>query len=555
MHSSSRRAFLTTSSLAAAGLSLGLGSPGYARAMRTIPARSKQPVGAFFPDLIDPALLRRLAVMGVDAARQAGASYADIRVGDRRLFSMRHSEIVPVPTSTLDFEYVYGLRVLVDGTWGFTFGIDPTADGLVRAARAVVATTRGIAQFSPRVTPLAPTPVVQGEWATPVQIDPFSVSPDAHEKMLGAYCDAAQRVRDGLLWGNPRFVWTSETRVFASTDGSLVTQRLARAEPKVFVENRRPYGARVVLPLMEFSPASAGFEIALGANLQERIKQVAEEAARLASYPRGEAEVGRYEAVVDGTVLGSVFTATLARALEMDRVTGEDADGAGTSMLAPIHEVLGQPLFSPLLNVTAERTAPMYGAARWDDEGVTTASYPVIRRGTVVDYFTTRSSAPMLAAWYAKNGKPMQSHGAAIAWTPALVPTGCASQLTMAASDTRGMTLDALAAQLSHGILARSLGIERDVYSDPQLSGGTFTPVMLYEVKRGQITRHLRGGAVQFNTKRFWNSLTTLGDSSTLQSSTHVDYRGPMWVPATLPIVAPAAQLRQLEVLQFGRRG
>lgn len=545
----SRREFLAMAQSGIAYASLGL--PRVANICSTpLPIRSRHPVSSFFPEVVDPETLRSLALTGVDMARQAGADYADVRIADGRAFELYWTDPTSLwPESLMNFEYAYGIRVKVNGAWGFTFGVDPTTDGIARAARAAVGAARGVAKFTAHISEMMPTPIARGEWATPVQIDPFAISPDTHVKMLGAYIDASQRVRNGD-YAVLSFRWFAETRVFASTEGALITQRLARAIPRVEVQAKFPLRETgVVLPVPGVGPSSGGFEIAMGPALQERVKATTEEAVRLANYPETEADVGRYETVIDGTVVGRVLGKTLGPALEIGRILGYETDGAGTSFLSPADEVLGQTLFSPHLTVTSDRALPHCGAAKWDDEGVATEPFSVIEQGRVVDYFTTRVSSPELSTSYAKIGSPLRLHGCATAWTPMTSPTGCASQLTVGTGPA-GMTLDKLVAQISNGILACGT---YSVNSDQQLASGSFSARMLYEVKRGRITRRLKGGAIQFSTKPFWKAIVAMGDTSTVQDCVHTDVRGTPWTSTVLPIVAPAALLNQVDLIRMGR--
>jgi TldD protein len=404
---------------------------------------------------------------------------------------------------------------------------------------------------------MMPAPVVRGEWTTPVQIDPFAVSPDAHAKVLGAFTDTGNRVKDGGLDMPARLQWTAETRVFASSDGSLTTQRLLRSKPNIWVTGQLPRVLRkegaIRLPVEGFAPASAGFESVTGLEVHDRIKATVEEAVRLASYPEVGVNVGRYEAVLDGSAMAAILGGTLAPALELDRVFGREADGVGTSFLAPISQVLGRTSFSPHLTVTANRAAPAYGAAKWDDEGVAVTPFPVIQRGAVVDYFTTRTSAPALAAWYRATGQSVQSRGSAVAWAATASPVGCASQLAMD-SGARGATLDALLARMSNGIFIRGVqdrGVAT-IVSDQQLASGLCVPMAVFEVKRGQITRRVRGAALQFRTTKFWNAIAALGDATTQQHFVWDGVRGETWAETTLPVVAPAAQFRDVDVCQIG---
>jgi TldD protein len=231
-------------------------------------------------------------------------------------------------------------------------------------------------------------------------------------------------------------------------------------------------------------------------------------------------------------------------ALELDRVLGLTTDAGGTSFLAPPEQVLGKPLFSSALSVASDRGLPHLGAAKWDDEGVETEAFPVVRQGAVVDYFATRATVPALASWYGTQGMPVKSHGSAVAWLPTRAPIGSASSLTVSPGAT-GVTLDTLTKQLVNGVLVRSVTY---THSDQQLTSGSFYPYMLFEVKKGQITRRLRHGAVQFSTKKFWKSITTVGDASSVQAYVRNGAHGQPWVPTIQPIMAPAAHVQELNV-------
>jgi len=503
--------------------------------------------------MVDPETLRALALAGVDAATHAGASYADVRVGDTRKWRIDWSmpDLMPLPYSDIFLQYGFGVRVRVGSAWGFAFGVDPTPDGVAHAARTAVATARGMARVSGTPDATVSVPVVKGEWKSPFEIDPFTISPDAHAKMLGAFIDAAQRVRYGNVYAL-QFYWIGETRVFASSEGSLTTQHTMRSLPKVDVYAKsRLRVAGIRLPVPGFVPASVGFECMMGSAAQERIKATTEEAAQLMNYPEADADVGRYDAIIDGAILGEILATTVMQALDLGRALGQDADGAGTSFLAPVDEIVGQQLFSPQLSVVADRSLPYFGAAKWDDEGVATETFPVIEKGRVVDYFTTRFTAPTLSTWYAKRGHPMRAKGSAVAWAPTTSPVGAGSQLIVAPG-TSGPTLEAMLKQLTNGVLLRGVS-DWSVSSDQQLSGGSFSPQMLFEVKKGQITRRLLGGMAQFRTKSFWKDITMMGDSTTVQSRAHIDWRGETYAKAVQPVLSPAARVSSLDMLQIGR--
>jgi TldD protein len=528
-----RREFLAVSALSLAQLGWDRSRVG-----QLIPERSSLPMTAFIPDPVTPDRLRALAQIAVDTAKQRGASYADVRIASaRRLFVAAGA--LPSPMLELRYECTYGVRTLVDGIWAFAYGVEFTPDAVAAAARSAVTTARGLKAYVLPRPPMPARPAVNGEWMVPVGIDPFAVSPDDHAKMTGAYKAAAERVLDGEH-SKIEFVWTSEARVFASTEGSLITQHLRGVEPRVEVKGFCLPAGEAILRVRGFPAGAAGFECMTDPELQDRIKATTEDARQLASYPFGETEVGRYPAVFDGISAGMMLSSTLAPALEMDRVLGYEADSVGTSFLAPTRDMLGQQLFSPALSLIADRTPLRYGGAKWDDEGVETEQFPVIQHGRVVDYFATRTSA-------AASESSVRPRGTAVAYTPANLPISRATHLTVPANPS-GPSFTEMVKGMTKGVLVLNA---RTVHTNQQLAGGLLQPEMLFEVKGGRITRRLRGGAVQFRSKVLWNGVTGVGNETTTYDALNPMFEGEVWRKVSFH--APALQFKEVDVIQLGR--
>src|SRR5688572_7278221 len=120
--SSSRRTFLAASGLAACGL------PGLRGVAWAGPPTSRQPAPAWAPPMADGGARQiaegqlvtdePLARAALDAATQAGASYADVRLvlWRREQISVRDDHVSGLGQRE---DYGLGVRVLVDGAWGF----------------------------------------------------------------------------------------------------------------------------------------------------------------------------------------------------------------------------------------------------------------------------------------------------------------------------------------------------------------------------------------------------------------------------------------------------
>jgi len=545
MSLSTRRDFLATTSLALAGTVVGrrLG------AQRLSPEASRSSLSAadFLPTPMAALDLRALATSAVDAAKSAGATYADIRVAERHFMSV-DAGMDPLNGNTeLESKFLYGVRVLAAGRWAFVHGTIPTADTVAAAARSAVTTAQGYAKLAPSRADFAPAPAVTGEWTTPLQRDPFTVPLQEHVALLNAYAGAAGRVRGGGM-GNRMIEWTRETRVFASTEGALTTQTLVQSVPKVGIIADRGMGL-VQLLVPALAPASGGYERLTVPSIQDQIQTVTEEAVRWASLPRRSMDVGRYPVVFDGVSLGTTLLHTFGTGLELDRVLGYEANASGTSYLSPPNELVGTPVANPLLTVTGERSAPHVSAVRWDDEGVEAQSFPVITRGTLETYYGSRQTVPALRGGESdRAGRPGATpglQGCAVA-SDASCPVVVRPPHLVIAPGQGTATLDDLCQGIAHGLVLCEC---RWVSMDQQLSSGSFPIVsLLLEIERGKVVRRVEGNVLQFTTAKLWKSLTTLGDAGTVRTNAVELVKGLPWRWFTQGATAPAALIKDVDV-------
>jgi TldD protein len=551
-----RRTFVTAASLASAATLLGtrrLDALGQTVRLPAGVGSSPLPADAFFPDPIAPLDLRHLATRAIEAATQAGATYADARIGERHLLELRNFYSQPdvYMTSTL----TYGVRVLVDGAWAFVHGSVPTVDAITTSARHAVTEARMYASLAVRRAELAPAPVATGEWATPVQVDPFAVPLRDHGAMMATYTQLSDRTPHTQLGANPVFLWTREARVFASSEGALTTQRLCGVSPSMGVAAPEVFGwVNLRFPLV--AATAGGYEIlADPARHGEAFITLAENVLRYQRLPRVSMDVGRYPVAVDGSAMGMMFGRTVATALELDRVLGEEADASGTSYLSPPLELLGTAIASPKLTVTATRALPTPSAARWDDEGVMPHDYPVISEGRLVNYHTSRWTAPALRTWYERQGQPLHSNGCAVATDAGEPPAVRAPHLSVMPS-LASASLEALCRDVKDGVLV--LGTE-DLAIDQQFASGSISATrdgpnvgVILKLAKGKIVARVAGNGLNTVTKKLWKEqLVALGDASTVQQTDFQTRKGMPWRESLQSTSAPAALFKDVDVVAF----
>jgi len=555
-----RRRFLTASSLALTGDLLtpsfrGLWAASSSPTTRvvTVPTHSAAPVSHFFEPIADPATMRTAATAAIDAAMHAGAEWADIRLGDRRTYGGFDNTVT----------YSFGLRARVGGAEAFVGGGDPTTDRLVQAARSAVATARGLSTVGEcpanSAHGLTPVPAATGEWRAPMEIDPFAVSIDEHDH-VGQTLNGLDDVRLSQLGVGRSFMYSveAETRVNASSDGTLVTQCLGGvviSENTVRTSNwrlRHPgEGEQVRIPFPGYRSATAGFEVIARQTRFAQIEQAAHELRRYEALPYGTVDVGRYNVIFDGATHAGLLQAALVPMLSLRRVLGYDADIGGTSPWGPIEDMMGQPLFSPLLSLQIECAPPALGACRWDAEGVTAVGGPLITNGTLVNYITTRATHALLASRLAamrRAGKGMALSTPLLGSTTAALAFNQPAEYPMAVSmpaAVTGGTVDELAKQMGTGLVV--LGGDTDV--NPEGTGGRTYPMLMLEVKGGKLVRRLYGASLQFSTQKIFKSLKALGETSTVAERTGQQWMGFPEHRWRNSLTAPAALYTGVDVL------
>jgi TldD protein len=454
----------------------------------------------------DPAM-RELALKAVDAARAAGAEYADARVAQNRsqFVSTRERRVQGLADSET---FGVGVRALVNGAWGFAATAELTADAVAAVARQAVAQAKANRAAMKRPVALAPVGVVaKGEWTSPIKVDPFQVPVADKVALLLAANEAALKVR-GARFVTSGMSFLREEKTFANTDGALTQQTIYRASPNMNITavsaDNSDFQSR---QSTEVAPRGLGYEHVTDSDFVGNAAKWAEEAVqKLAAKP---VEVGRYDLILHPSNLFLTIHESVAHPTELDRVLGFEANYAGTSFVTPPEKILGQLKYgSPLMNIRADRSqAGSLAACGWDDEGVKPEEYDIIKSGVVVDYQTTREQAPYLDWWYKKQGKAVRSHGNSYAQSWADVQFQRMPNVSLLPGE-KDLVWDDLIAATDRGIAIVGNG---SFSIDQQRYNGQFAGQLFYEIRGGKVVGMLKDVAYQFRTPEFWGSLDMIG--------------------------------------------
>jgi TldD protein len=437
-----RRDFLRHSALATAGLSV-LGRPGSLH-------------GILSPSAAGPVLEgdpRALAMRGLEAARTAGAHYADIRINTNRMqgLSTRDRRVTGLSDNVTSG---FGIRVLVDGTWGFAASGIVTVDEVVRVAERAVEQAR--ANRAAQRAPVELAPVVaepDGVWRSPIRIDPFEIPIEEKVDLLLAANRAALEVNRARFVNSSMF-FLREEKSFASTDGTFTHQILHRSLPRMTVTAVAPDGSDFqTRTSTDVPPMGLGYEHVLDSGFLERAPGWAEDAVRkLDARP---VTPGTYDLVLLPTHLWLTIHESIAHPTELDRIMGYEANYAGTSFIWPLEEYLGRFRYGPeLMNVQAERSTPgALSVAAWDDEGVAPSEYLIVRDGILWDLQTTRELVGYMEEWYRRSGQPISSRGQSYAQSWADIQFHRMPNINLLPNPDRDVPLEELIEGVERGIM------------------------------------------------------------------------------------------------------
>jgi TldD protein len=441
---------------------------------------------------------RELADIAMEAARKAGASYADIRICTYSNQNIAARDRIIVSGGgryggvNLDSESSgFGIRSLVNGAWGFASSPRITKDEIMRVAKlsAEVGKASALARKEPLT--LVPVEAYVDHWQTPIQKNPFKIPRNKKVDLLLTISDRLLK-KENIIRVTSFMNFTHESKYFASTIGSYIEQDIFRSEVAYTavaykdgeVKTRTYYPA----------PLNTGFEYIENCGLLENIDRVAEEAIEhtmAAPCPSGKKDL-----ILAPSHNCLLLHESVAHPTELDRVVLYEINYAGSSYLTL--DKLGKFQWgSKLFNVVVDNVNPILRmSSGYDDDGVKKQRYYIAKEGVLVDYLTTRETAPFIGA--------KESRGCMYASSWANMPILRNANVGLEPGPPGSPTPEEMIADTRDGILIDGCGsfsIDHMRYNF-QFGGDAF-----WEIKNGKKTRMLKDVTYQAINQEFWNSL------------------------------------------------
>src|SRR4051812_15214259 len=361
--------------------------------------------------------LERLGQAALGRARDFGVTHADFRLERVRYqyFSVRDG----VLEGAQDAEDLgFAVRVILDGAWGFASGVALTESEAVTVAETAVTVARVAAKMTSRRVELAPEPVhADASWVSAYDVNPFDV-PLSEKTGLLAGWTSELLAADGVDHATGYVQQVQENKYYADLAGSSITQQRIRLEPYVEVHGADPSTGVFDSMRTLAAPVGRGWEYLHGDTFD-----FAAERARLPELLREKlaapsVQAGTYDLVIHPSNLWLTIHESIGHATELDRALGYEANYAGTSF-ATYDKLNTLHYGSPVMHVTGDRTSP-HGLSTigYDDEGVRTQSWDIVRNGVLVGYQLDRAMGQMKPELAGLDSGQGRSNGCAFADSP-----------------------------------------------------------------------------------------------------------------------------------------
>ena len=312
--------------------------------------------------------MKQLAQNAIDNAVRLGAAYADTRIIESHYedIAVRNGKITEMDLSE---DWGFGVRVIVDGAWGFACSAKVDPEEIDRVTALAVRIAKSSATLKKEDVRLAPEPVYRDRWTTPYIIDPFTVPiPDKLALLMAV--DEELRKSPEIIVATSSLSFLKSRKWMATSEGSLIDQTIIRSGGGYSATAVKEGDVQVRSYPSSFGGQymTGGYEIVLALNLLENAPRIREQAVDLLS--ADVCPAGKKTLILDNSQMALQIHESVGHASELDRVLGMEANYAGTSF-ATLEKRGALQYGSPIVNLVCDNTIPGgLATAGYDDDAV-----------------------------------------------------------------------------------------------------------------------------------------------------------------------------------------
>lgn len=429
----------------------------------------------------------------LNVAQTRGASYADVRVVNRtnQYVIVKNGKVEALEQNE---SQGFGVRVIVEGAWGFASSSSVEWADVERVVNQAIAIAKASALTKRREVRLGPPEPHKDTYRSSYTLDPFMVSmSDKINLLLKADQEMRRVVSPGVnMVTMSELAFVRENKSFASTEGAQIDQEIVESgcEIQALATNEAGEVQTRTYPWGRHQQ-TRGFEFVVEQELVGNAPRVAEEAIQLLSADPCPPADGT-TIILSGNQVALQVHESCGHPIELDRVLGTEASYAGTSFLTP-EKLNNFDYGSEVVNITADATIPGgLGTFGFDDEGVPAMRVDIVKNGRFVGYLTSRETAQDLNL--NRSNGTMRADG----WNR--IPLIRMTNVSLLPGTWK---LDDLIADTDDGVY---FDTNRSWSIDDKRLNFQFGTELAWEIKNGKKNRMLKNAIYTGITPTFWRS-------------------------------------------------
>jgi TldD protein len=312
------------------------------------------------------------------ATRKAGATFADLRYshGAGTSVLVQDGRADKIATGSARGA---GVRVLVDGAWGFAPTNNPTREELLRCAEDAVRMARAAAPAVTDPGMVAEIEPVEAQVVQKIETDPRGIP--LEERVHAAYeIERIAAARDRVVNTVVRYSDATGDSIVANTFGTFIESEGGRCQIGLSVTaadgaERQSTG--------KGRAGRAGYELIQHLDYESFAGKTADRAVALLSAQQ--APAGKFTVVIDPLICGLLVHEAFGHNVEADAVW------TGNSIL---EGKLGQKVAADSVTIVDDPTLPnLNGSFEYDHEGTCAQRHVIVDRGVLVGYLHSLETA------------------------------------------------------------------------------------------------------------------------------------------------------------------
>ena len=292
----------------------------------------------------------------------------------------------------------FGVRVIHSGVWGFASSPIVTEDEIRRITQIATEVAKASAIAKKADVRLAPVPAYLENWVTPMKKDPATV-PQTDKQALRPE-DRRQGVKTKGVTASTSRCSTARVEVLRVERRLLHRAGVYTTTPTftVTAEGRRDAHAQLPgVPMRRLGDRRA-------TELLENAERIAAEAVEICTAKPLE-WASRISILTPSHAMLTIHE-IVAHATELDRIVGYEANYAGTSFVKLSRCRQAQVRLEALQHHRRRKIPGGLGTVGYDDDGVKTKKWPIVRDGILVGLQTNRETAHSSARKTAAAARP-----------------------------------------------------------------------------------------------------------------------------------------------------